>query len=164
MSRCQPGLHSGRRPEPATWLPARAGSWPREAEANLIIGIVIVSFGSGYPRVCLSCKLFLVESRPESATTRRPHPGQFTLVNQRFRGIAGGGARTHTILRSLDFESSASASSATPAAIKAVEKLQTPAESSSASDQVRIDSSQAERRCENLAQNDGFAQAGWRFE
>src|ERR1700688_1788405 len=32
-----------------------------------------------------------------------------------FRGIAGGGARTHTILRSLDFESSASASSATPA-------------------------------------------------
>ena len=30
--------------------------------------------------------------------------------------IAGGGARTHTILRSLDFESSASASSATPAA------------------------------------------------
>ncbi len=29
---------------------------------------------------------------------------------------AGGGARTHTILRSLDFESSASASSATPAA------------------------------------------------
>src|SRR5712691_6630690 len=61
MSRCQPGLHSGRRPEPATWLPARAGSWPREAEANVIIGIVIVSFGSGYPRVCLSCKLFLVE-------------------------------------------------------------------------------------------------------
>src|SRR5438874_833694 len=30
-------------------------------------------------------------------------------------GLAGGGARTHTILRSLDFESSASASSATPA-------------------------------------------------
>jgi dodecin len=29
----------------------------------------------------------------------------------------GGGARTHTILRSLDFESSASASSATPANI-----------------------------------------------
>ena len=78
--------------------------------------------------------------------------------------IAGGGARTHTILRSLDFESSASASSATPAAIKAGEKLQTPGESSSASDQVGIDSSQAERRCENLAQNDGLAQAGWRFE
>src|SRR5439155_11777404 len=80
---------------------------------------------------------------------------------QRF---AGGGARTHTILRSLDFESSASASSATPAAIKAGEKLQIPAESSSASDQVRIDSSQTERGCENLAQNDGLAQAGWRFE
>src|ERR1700694_1690490 len=32
------------------------------------------------------------------------------------RKCAGGGARTHTILRSLDFESSASASSATPAA------------------------------------------------
>src|SRR5437870_6869569 len=32
-----------------------------------------------------------------------------------FPRIAGGGARTHTILRSLDFESSASASSATPA-------------------------------------------------
>src|SRR5437867_3215517 len=32
--------------------------------------------------------------------------------------FAGGGARTHTILRSLDFESSASASSATPAASK----------------------------------------------
>ena len=31
------------------------------------------------------------------------------------RGGAGGGARTHTILRSLDFESSASANSATPA-------------------------------------------------
>jgi hypothetical protein len=33
----------------------------------------------------------------------------------RFRLSAGGGARTHTILRSLDFESSASANSATPA-------------------------------------------------
>jgi hypothetical protein len=31
------------------------------------------------------------------------------------RESAGGGARTHTILRSLDFESSASANSATPA-------------------------------------------------
>src|SRR5438876_3924133 len=47
---------------------------------------------------------------------------------------------------------------------KRVRKLQTPAESSSASDQVRIDSSQTERRSENLAQNDGLAQAGWRFE
>src|SRR5436309_8834174 len=33
-------------------------------------------------------------------------------------GLAGGGARTHTILRSLDFESSASANSATPASRK----------------------------------------------
>ena len=33
----------------------------------------------------------------------------------RFRGFAGGGARTHTALRPLDFESSASANSATPA-------------------------------------------------
>src|SRR5437764_6258719 len=32
-----------------------------------------------------------------------------------FARTAGGGDRTHTILRSLDFESSASASSATPA-------------------------------------------------
>src|SRR6266403_728800 len=31
------------------------------------------------------------------------------------RGSAGGGARTHTALRPLDFESSASANSATPA-------------------------------------------------
>jgi hypothetical protein len=36
---------------------------------------------------------------------------------------AGGGARTHTILRSLDFESSASANSATPAAKKADEEV-----------------------------------------
>src|SRR5436305_5965186 len=32
--------------------------------------------------------------------------------------IAGGGARTHTTLRPLDFESSASANSATPASAK----------------------------------------------
>jgi hypothetical protein len=38
-----------------------------------------------------------------------------SLVKKHFRGLAGGGARTHTILRSLDFESSASANSATPA-------------------------------------------------
>src|SRR5438552_6197807 len=47
-------------------------------------------------------------------TSAQDFPG---TKEQRF---AGGGARTHTILRSLDFESSASASSATPAAIKAV--------------------------------------------
>jgi hypothetical protein len=50
----------------------------------------------------------------------RNHNGQCLVVT---RGVtfaidAGGGARTHTILRSLDFESSASASSATPAAGK----------------------------------------------
>ena len=45
---------------------------------------------------------------------------------------AGGGARTHTILRSLDFESSASASSATPA--QGILKLRSPRRSSSASE------------------------------
>src|ERR1700720_2416242 len=45
---------------------------------------------------------------------------RFSLVKRRSTGNAGGGARTHTILRSLDFESSASASSATPAAGKKV--------------------------------------------
>ena len=34
------------------------------------------------------------------------------------RGFAGGGARTHTTLRPLDFESSASANSATPASAR----------------------------------------------
>ena len=37
---------------------------------------------------------------------------------------AGGGARTHTLLRVLDFESSASASSATPAAERIVSHSQ----------------------------------------
>src|SRR4051812_23720728 len=41
--------------------------------------------------------------------------GQFPSVTNWFTCAAGGGARTHTILRSLDFESSASANSATPA-------------------------------------------------
>src|SRR5438093_8691241 len=41
--------------------------------------------------------------------------GRFSLVKHSFERLAGGGDRTHTILRSLDFESSASASSATPA-------------------------------------------------
>src|SRR6266566_3763544 len=36
-------------------------------------------------------------------------------VQHRTEGPAGGGARTHTALRPLDFESSASANSATPA-------------------------------------------------
>jgi hypothetical protein len=43
---------------------------------------------------------------------RRALTGVLRIVG---RTTAGGGARTHTILRSLDFESSASASSATPA-------------------------------------------------
>ena len=41
---------------------------------------------------------------------------------------AGGGDRTHTILRSLDFESSASASSATPAAKGSSYKIETGAQ------------------------------------
>ena len=41
---------------------------------------------------------------------------------------AGGGDRTHTILRSLDFESSASASSATPAAKGSSYKVETGAQ------------------------------------
>src|SRR5262245_52095689 len=45
----------------------------------------------------------------------RPLAFVFFLVKSCFRETAGGGARTHTILRSLDFESSASANSATPA-------------------------------------------------
>ena len=40
---------------------------------------------------------------------------QFPIVKQDSRGGAGGGARTHTALRPLDFESSASANSTTPA-------------------------------------------------
>ena len=39
------------------------------------------------------------------------------------RKIAGGGARTHTALRPLDFESSASANSATPAILKGTETI-----------------------------------------
>src|SRR5437588_11895228 len=51
------------------------------------------------------------------------------------RTIAGGGARTYTILRSLDFESSASASSATPA--KRIVKLRRQRQSSSASNEIQ---------------------------
>ena len=52
---------------------------------------------------------------------------------------AGGGARTHTILRSLDFESSASASSATPA--KRIVKLRRQRRSSSASNEIGVSQS-----------------------
>src|SRR5205814_3300534 len=41
---------------------------------------------------------------------------------------AGGGARTHTALRPLDFESSASASSATPAPRNGAKEYELPAE------------------------------------
>src|SRR5207253_1987226 len=51
-----------------------------------------------------------------------------SLVESRCRGSAGGGDRTHTILRSLDFESSASASSATPAAKGSSYKIETGAQ------------------------------------
>ena len=55
-----------------------------------------------------------------------------TLNAQRSdKKTAGGGARTHTILRSLDFESSASANSATPA--QGILKLRSPQRSSSGS-------------------------------
>ena len=52
---------------------------------------------------------------------------------------AGGGARTHTILRSLDFESSASANSATPA--KRIVKLRRQRRSSSASNEIGVSQS-----------------------
>jgi hypothetical protein len=63
----------------------------------------------------------------------------FGMVLPRGNGMdaaenAGGGDRTHTILRSLDFESSASASSATPA--KGI-KLQKRSRSSSIRRRVR---------------------------
>src|ERR1700743_927325 len=57
----------------------------------------------------------------------RPN-GNFTLrikkpLNKRLFPYAGGGTRTHTSLRTQDFESSASASSATPASLKLYGKL-----------------------------------------
>jgi hypothetical protein len=54
-------------------------------------------------------------SKVADAKSARAIGDQFSLVRDSFRRFAGGGARTHTILRSLDFESSASANSATPA-------------------------------------------------
>jgi hypothetical protein len=52
-------------------------------------------------------------------------------IQRSMKKIAGGGARTHTILRSLDFESSASANSATPAFRKLKLRIQEPSSSSS---------------------------------
>src|SRR5436190_9350725 len=57
-----------------------------------------------------------------------------------FRGIAGGKARTHTALRPLVFESSASANSATPA--RRSLKLRNQKRSSSASDLLNRDAHQ----------------------
>ncbi len=81
-------------------------------------------------------------ARSRSSKHRR---AQFTKRQPRFRAAsfashpsqrsdktAGGGARTHTILRSLDFESSASANSATPA--RRSLKLRNQKRSSSVSD------------------------------
>ena len=75
-------------------------------------------------------------------------------------GLAGGGARTHTILRSLDFESSASANSATPA--KRIGKLRSPGRSSSAYND--IERLQTSRQSENFAKDDRVAQSCWRAE
>jgi hypothetical protein len=47
----------------------------------------------------------------EKRVLRSCFPSYFTYEK---RKLAGGGARTHTTLRSLDFESSASADSTTP--------------------------------------------------
>src|SRR6266511_6010569 len=65
------------------------------------------------------------------ASERRTPNVQRPISN---REPAGGGARTHTALRPLDFESSASANSATPA-LEDV-KLQGSPRSSSASDEI----------------------------
>src|SRR5258708_39051688 len=53
--------------------------------------------------------------RPSAKSAVRENSIKFSFVRDSVRRCAGGGARTHTILRSLDFESSASANSATPA-------------------------------------------------
>jgi hypothetical protein len=56
--------------------------------------------------------------KPRTLNSERFRDQAFSIERPTFNAHAnaGGGARTHTILRSLDFESSASASSATPAA------------------------------------------------
>src|SRR5436190_10231716 len=65
-------------------------------------------------------KIRTPQSAPQSDANQRQHDslwlgGQQCLTKKIDCRPAGGGARTHTILRSLDFESSASANSATPA-------------------------------------------------
>jgi hypothetical protein len=73
-----------------------------------------------------------VEATANSAFFRKDSNIQRSTV--RTQTTAGGGARTHTILRSLDFESSASANSATPA--KRIVKLRRQRRSSSASNEI----------------------------
>ena len=110
---------------------------------------------------------------------------QFSLVKHTSRGIAGGGARTHTILRSLDFESSASANSATPALGDRSERIRDSRASSTSprrrarcpqrillarKDAIRrgqgtlqqIECSQTARWPENFAKNNCVAQTGRR--
>src|SRR5216110_3708033 len=89
---------------------------------------------------------------------RKPLTMRRARLRSRFRSplfarTAGGGDRTHTILRSLDFESSASASSATPA--KGTVKLRSSRRSSSASNEVnRL---QTSRWSKNFAKNNCVA-------
>ena len=61
-----------------------------------------------------SARLKLSLSKTSNARTPKVFASRRPTSNE----IAGGGARTHTALRPLDFESSASASSATPATRK----------------------------------------------
>jgi hypothetical protein len=57
----------------------------------------------------------LFNSKVADAKLARAIGDQFSPVRTALDRFAGGGARTHTALRPLDFESSASANSATPA-------------------------------------------------
>ena len=66
--------------------------------------------------------------------------------------IAGGGARTHTILRSLDFESSASANSATPALGDRSERIRD-SRASSTSWRCRVPLSSAHPVCTEKTQS-----------
>ena|SRR5439155_10858982 len=80
--------------------------------------------GSGTARKCMTLHDAFLSANPyflsfpafwpdaENKRVKSSFPSCFTYENG---GPAGGGARTHTALRPLDFESSASANSATPA-------------------------------------------------
>jgi hypothetical protein len=71
----------------------------------------------GNPDVNLGSGGFLSAARTRRLTTRNVllEPARDASQSGVLLELAGGGARTHTTLRSLDFESSASANSATPA-------------------------------------------------